>query len=72
MAEHSAIMEMIHPAAAVRPNRMASSANLPSLTEVIETKKQKRILTEGTELFNQDPKKGASVFLEEVTLNIAL
>lgn len=56
--ENSALMEMLLPSAAVRANRMAPSPNLPSLTEVIERKKQKRILSEGTELFNQDPKKG--------------
>lgn len=56
--ENSALMEMLLPSAAVRANRMASSLNIPSPAEVIERKKQKRILTEGTELFNQDPKKG--------------
>uniref|UniRef100_A0A914VU46 SEC7 domain-containing protein n=2 Tax=Plectus sambesii TaxID=2011161 RepID=A0A914VU46_9BILA len=48
----------------VRPNRMPLSANIPSLTELIDRKKQKRLLTEGTDLFNQSPSK-AIAFLQE-------
>lgn len=31
---------------------------MPSMSEVIDQKKQKRLITEGTELFNNSPKKG--------------
>ncbi|EGT34732.1 CBN-GBF-1 protein [Caenorhabditis brenneri] len=48
----------------LRSNRHAPSANLPSMTEVIEQKKRKRLIAEGTELFNQSPKKGIA-FLRE-------
>lgn len=58
--ETCALLESLLPASAVRANRMAPSKKLPSIGEVIERKKQKRIITEGTDLFNQDPKKGRS------------
>lgn len=48
----------------LRSNRHAPSVNLPSMTEVIEQKKRKRLIAEGTELFNQSPKKGI-MFLRE-------
>uniref|UniRef100_A0A1I7SZ71 SEC7 domain-containing protein n=2 Tax=Caenorhabditis tropicalis TaxID=1561998 RepID=A0A1I7SZ71_9PELO len=48
----------------LRSNRHAPSTNLPSMTEVIEQKKRKRLIAEGTELFNQSPKKGIA-FLRE-------
>lgn len=53
-----ALKESLLPSSAVRANRMAPSHNIPSLTEVIERKRKKRIITEATEFFNQDPKKG--------------
>lgn len=52
------IFETILPSTALRANRMAPSSSLPSIIEVVERKKKKRIITEATELFNQDPKKG--------------
>uniref|UniRef100_A0A0M3K5K3 Mitochondrial inner membrane protease subunit n=1 Tax=Anisakis simplex TaxID=6269 RepID=A0A0M3K5K3_ANISI len=58
----SALLESLLPSSAVRANRMAPSKKLPSISEVIERKKQKRIITEGTDLFNQDPKKGTSQY----------
>lgn len=48
----------------LRSNRHAPSTNLPSMTEIIEQKKRKRLIAEGTELFNQSPKKGIA-FLRE-------
>ncbi|KAJ1370138.1 G-box binding factor [Parelaphostrongylus tenuis] len=45
-------------------NRHSPSHHLPSMEQVIEQKKRKRILAEGTELFNQSPKKGIE-FLRE-------
>uniref|UniRef100_A0A158P6M8 SEC7 domain-containing protein n=1 Tax=Angiostrongylus cantonensis TaxID=6313 RepID=A0A158P6M8_ANGCA len=45
-------------------NRHSPSHSLPSMEQVIEQKKRKRILAEGTELFNQSPKKGIE-FLRE-------
>ncbi|MFH4973909.1 hypothetical protein AB6A40_000618 [Gnathostoma spinigerum] len=60
----SALIESILPSSAVRANRMAPSLNIPSLSEVIERKKHKRIITEGTEMFNQDPKKGINFLME--------
>jgi PII-like signaling protein len=37
---------------------MPLSTNIPTMIEIIDRKKKKRILTEGTDLFNQNPKKG--------------
>ncbi|UMM22956.1 hypothetical protein L5515_003908 [Caenorhabditis briggsae] len=48
----------------LRSNRHSPSNNLPSMTEIIEQKKRKRLIAEGTELFNQSPKKGIA-FLRE-------
>ncbi|EFO21246.1 Sec7 domain-containing protein [Loa loa] len=63
-AEKTALFETFLPSTALRANRMAPSSSLPSIIEVIERKKKKRIITEATELFNQDPKKGIE-FLKE-------
>ncbi|CAI5445758.1 unnamed protein product [Caenorhabditis angaria] len=48
----------------LRSNRHIPSNNLPSMSEIIDQKKRKRIIAEGTELFNQSPKKGIE-FLRE-------
>uniref|UniRef100_A0A8R1DN99 SEC7 domain-containing protein n=1 Tax=Caenorhabditis japonica TaxID=281687 RepID=A0A8R1DN99_CAEJA len=48
----------------LRSNRHAASENLPSMSEIIDQKKRKRLIVEGTELFNQNPKKGVT-FLRE-------
>ncbi|KHN78013.1 Golgi-specific brefeldin A-resistance guanine nucleotide exchange factor 1 [Toxocara canis] len=70
--ETSALLESLLPASAVRANRMAPSKRLPSIGEVIERKKQKRIITEGTDLFNQDPKKGVEFLREKGILKTPL
>lgn len=48
----------------VRPNRMPISAELPSISEIIDRKKRKKLVIEGTELFNLKPEKGIE-FLSE-------
>lgn len=48
----------------LRSNRHAPSTELPSMSQIIEQKKRKRLIAEGTELFNQSPKKGIA-FLRE-------
>ncbi|TKR64527.1 hypothetical protein L596_025041 [Steinernema carpocapsae] len=48
----------------VRPNRMPVSEAIPSMKDVIERKKKKRIVSEATEKFNQSPKHGIE-FLKE-------
>lgn len=48
----------------VRPNRMPISPNIPSHEDLIAQKQKKRLLTTGTELFNQSPAKGIA-FLQE-------
>uniref|UniRef100_A0A0K0G494 SEC7 domain-containing protein n=1 Tax=Strongyloides venezuelensis TaxID=75913 RepID=A0A0K0G494_STRVS len=53
----------------IRPNRMPSSEDMPSLSQVIHQKKQKKIITEGTELFNQSPKKGIQYLIEKGVLS---
>ncbi|VBB28394.1 unnamed protein product [Acanthocheilonema viteae] len=63
-AGKTALLETFLPSSALHANRMAPSSALPSIIEVIERKKKKRIITEATELFNQDPKKGIE-FLKE-------
>ncbi|KHJ93323.1 hypothetical protein OESDEN_06770 [Oesophagostomum dentatum] len=45
-------------------NRHAPSHNMPSMEQVIDQKKRKKIIADGTELFNQSPKKGIE-FLRE-------
>ena len=45
-----------------RANRHAPSEDIPSMSEVIDQKKRKRIFAEGTELFNQSPKEGIFLF----------
>uniref|UniRef100_A0A915C108 SEC7 domain-containing protein n=2 Tax=Parascaris univalens TaxID=6257 RepID=A0A915C108_PARUN len=70
--ETCALLESLLPASAVRANRMAPSKKLPSIGEVIERKKQKRIITEGTDLFNQDPKKGVEFLKEKGILKTPL
>ncbi|CAI2349170.1 unnamed protein product [Caenorhabditis sp. 36 PRJEB53466] len=52
------------PTVLLRSNRHAPSNNFPSMTEVIDQKKRKKLIAEGTELFNQSPKKGIE-FLRE-------
>ncbi len=42
----------------IRKNRMPISDNIPSHEDLIAQKKKKRLLTVGTELFNQTPAKG--------------
>ncbi|WKY01718.1 hypothetical protein Q1695_015600 [Nippostrongylus brasiliensis] len=46
-------------------NRHAPSHNMPSMEQVIDQKKRKRIFAEGTELFNQSPKKGIEYLREK-------
>ena len=41
-----------------RANRHAPSDNIPLLSDVIQKKEKKRILAEGTDIFNKDPKQG--------------
>uniref|UniRef100_A0AAF5PR72 SEC7 domain-containing protein n=1 Tax=Wuchereria bancrofti TaxID=6293 RepID=A0AAF5PR72_WUCBA len=53
-------------------NRMAPSSSPPSIIEVIERKKKKRIITEATEFFNQDPKKGIEFLKEKKILKSPL
>ncbi|KAK0421394.1 hypothetical protein QR680_015210 [Steinernema hermaphroditum] len=48
----------------VRPNRMPVSESIPSMADVIERKKKKRVISEATEKFNQSPKSGIE-FLKE-------
>ncbi|CAD6198940.1 unnamed protein product [Caenorhabditis auriculariae] len=49
----------------LRSNRHLPSANLPSLSEVINQKKRKRMIADGTELFNQNPKEGIAFMREK-------
>ncbi|CEF66676.1 Golgi-specific brefeldin A-resistance guanine nucleotide exchange factor 1 [Strongyloides ratti] len=56
----------------IRPNRMSSSENIPSLSQVIHQKKQKKIITEGTELFNQSPKSGIQYLIEKGVLSSSM
>jgi hypothetical protein len=44
------------PANHLYPSTMQTQ--VPSLSDLIDRKKQKRLLTEGTDLFNQSPSKG--------------
>uniref|UniRef100_A0A0N5A190 SEC7 domain-containing protein n=1 Tax=Parastrongyloides trichosuri TaxID=131310 RepID=A0A0N5A190_PARTI len=53
----------------IRPNRMIVSNDMPSLSQVIHQKKQKKIITEGTEIFNQSPKKGIQYLIEKGILS---
>ncbi|VDL76122.1 unnamed protein product [Nippostrongylus brasiliensis] len=46
-------------------NRHAPSHNMPSMEQVIDQKKRKRIFAEGTELFNQSPKKVINCAVEK-------
>ncbi|VDP01466.1 unnamed protein product [Heligmosomoides polygyrus] len=46
-------------------NRHAPSHSMPSMEQVIDQKKRKRIFAEGTELFNQSPKKGIEYLREK-------
>lgn len=48
----------------VQPNRMPVSVELPLISEVIDRKKQKKLIIEGTELFNSKPQHGIE-FLSE-------
>ncbi|KAL6725184.1 hypothetical protein Aduo_007256 [Ancylostoma duodenale] len=45
-------------------NRHAPSHSMPSMEQVIDQKKRKKLIADGTELFNQSPKKGIE-FLRE-------
>lgn len=47
----------------VRSSRLTT--NLPSKAELIDTKKRKQIMTEGSEIFNQSPEKGINLLLEK-------
>ncbi|PAV79155.1 hypothetical protein WR25_16601 isoform J [Diploscapter pachys] len=51
-----------------RANRHAASEDIPSMSEVIDQKKRKRIFAEGTELFNQSPKEGIAYLREKALL----
>ncbi|CAB3401302.1 unnamed protein product [Caenorhabditis bovis] len=48
----------------LRENRHPPSPNLPSMPDVLDKKQRKRLIAEGTELFNQNSKKGIE-FLQE-------
>jgi brefeldin A-resistance guanine nucleotide exchange factor 1 len=50
----------------------SSKARLPLISEVIAQKKQKRLITEGTELFNKSPKKGLEYLCENGVLKTPL
>ncbi|KAK6013644.1 Sec7 domain protein [Ostertagia ostertagi] len=50
-------------------NRHAPSHRMPSMEQVIDQKKRKRIFAEGTELFNQSPKKGIEYLREKGLLD---
>ncbi|CAG9537440.1 unnamed protein product [Cercopithifilaria johnstoni] len=71
-AGRTALLETFLPSTALHANRMAPSSTLPSIIEVIERKKKKRIITEATELFNQDPKKGIEFLKEKKILKSPL
>jgi brefeldin A-resistance guanine nucleotide exchange factor 1 len=47
-------------------------SRLPLISEVIAQKKQKRLITEGTELFNKSPKKGLEYLCENGILKTPL
>ncbi|KAI6222894.1 SEC7 domain-containing protein [Aphelenchoides fujianensis] len=50
---------VVHGGGAAKKHSVASPAlQITSISEVITQKKQKRLITEGTELFNRSPKKG--------------
>uniref|UniRef100_A0A8R1Y720 SEC7 domain-containing protein n=1 Tax=Onchocerca volvulus TaxID=6282 RepID=A0A8R1Y720_ONCVO len=70
--EKTALFEAFLPSTALHANRMAPSSSLPSIIEVIERKKKKRIITEATEFFNQDPKKGIEFLKEKKILKSPL
>ncbi|XGW13828.1 hypothetical protein V3C99_000264 [Haemonchus contortus] len=50
-------------------NRHAPSHRMPTMEQVIDQKKRKRIFAEGTELFNQSPKKGIEYLREKGLLD---
>ncbi|VDN06562.1 unnamed protein product [Thelazia callipaeda] len=66
------VFETFSPSTALHANRMASSCLLPSMAEVIERKNKKRVMTEATELFNQDPRKGIEFLKEKAILKSPL
>ncbi|KAM3724305.1 Golgi-specific brefeldin A-resistance guanine nucleotide exchange factor [Dirofilaria immitis] len=71
-AGKTSLFETFLPSTALHANRMAPSSSLPSIVEVIERKKKKRIITEATEFFNQDPKKGIEFLKEKKILKSPL
>ncbi|KIH67943.1 Sec7 domain protein [Ancylostoma duodenale] len=63
---HPADIPETLPTKALMPsaNRHAPSHSMPSMEQVIDQKKRKKLIADGTELFNQSPKKGIE-FLRE-------
>lgn len=49
----------------LRLNRMSLSAEMPTMSEIIDQKKQKQIVTEASELFNSNPGKGIEFLFEK-------
>lgn len=64
ISSQEAAVEKIESCTQIRPNRMAVSVEMPTMCEIIDRKKQKQIVTEGTEIFNSNPNKGIE-FLSE-------